>query len=85
MSIIPCTLVECQLLRACCHAYLECSHGEAHVLQLPGSASRQQQAAKLPKYQQGHKESVIILGHAVPHHLHNAATEHKEWRDTTQV
>ena len=70
--------VECQLLRAFCHVYLVCSereeysHGEAHVLQLPGSTSRQQQAAELPKNKQSHKEPVIILSHAVSHYLHNS-------------
>ena len=47
-----------------------CSHRETHVLQLPRGASCQQQAAQLPKDEQSHKESMIVLSHAVAHHLH---------------
>ena len=41
------------------------------MLQLPRGASCEQQATELPENEQGHKESMIVLSHAVAHHLHS--------------
>lgn len=52
------------------------------MLQLPRSASSQQQAAELPKYEHGHKESVVILGHAIPNDLQHSIQGLKKHKKT---
>ncbi len=45
------------------------SQGEAFTVEAPGCASCSSGAGQLPHHQECHKESVVLLRYARPHHI----------------